>query len=130
LPLLLLLLLAALACATTLLPHMLCAPNACAGRRFDVVPESMAATNVNARALHRPVVLLFGDSLTERSMDPEGGWGATLAHFFARKVRRKVQFVHGHKSVTRLNLRNLCLVHCGSLISPERTNPSHIRRTS
>lgn len=25
-------------------------------------------------------------SLTERSFDPEGGWGAALAHHFARKL--------------------------------------------
>ena len=38
-------------------------------------------------ALGRPVALLFGDSLTERSMDSDGGWGAALYHHFARKVR-------------------------------------------
>eukprot|EP00879_Flechtneria_rotunda_P013486 GHRR01014080.1.p1 GENE.GHRR01014080.1~~GHRR01014080.1.p1 ORF type:complete len:266 (+),score=96.95 GHRR01014080.1:354-1151(+) len=37
-------------------------------------------------SLTRPVALLFGDSLTERSLDPEGGWGAALGHHFARKV--------------------------------------------
>lgn len=36
--------------------------------------------------LCRPAVLLFGDSLTERSLDPRGGWGAAVAHHFARKV--------------------------------------------
>lgn len=36
--------------------------------------------------LQRPRILLFGDSLTERSFDPEGGWGASLAHRYARKV--------------------------------------------
>jgi hypothetical protein len=33
------------------------------------------------------MLLLLHCSLTERSMDPDGGWGAALAHHFARKVR-------------------------------------------
>jgi hypothetical protein len=37
--------------------------------------------------VHRPKVILFGDSLTERSFDA-GGWGAALAHNYSRKVRR------------------------------------------
>jgi hypothetical protein len=36
-------------------------------------------------ALHRPKVILFGDSITERSFDA-GGWGAALAHNYSRKV--------------------------------------------
>jgi lysophospholipase L1-like esterase len=42
--------------------------------------------NEQPPVLARPAVLLFGDSLTERSLDPEGGWGAVVAHHFARKV--------------------------------------------
>ncbi|KAJ3701205.1 hypothetical protein LUZ61_004910 [Rhynchospora tenuis] len=33
----------------------------------------------------RPKLVLFGDSITEESFD-EGGWGASLAHLFARKA--------------------------------------------
>lgn len=36
--------------------------------------------------LVRPAILLFGDSLTERSLDPAGGWGAAMAHHFGRKA--------------------------------------------
>ena len=36
--------------------------------------------------MQRPIGLLFGDSLTERSMDSDGGWGAALYHHFSRKV--------------------------------------------
>jgi hypothetical protein len=28
-------------------------------------------------------------SLTERGMDPDGGWGAALAHHYARKVTQQ-----------------------------------------
>jgi hypothetical protein len=56
-------------------------------RRFAGVRAQMAAATPSDPVLYRPLLLLFGDSLTERSMDPDGGWGATLAHHFARKVR-------------------------------------------
>jgi lysophospholipase L1-like esterase len=34
----------------------------------------------------RPVVLLLGDSLTERGFDPDGGWAAALAHALTRRA--------------------------------------------
>jgi hypothetical protein len=37
--------------------------------------------------LQRPRIVLFGDSLTEKSFGV-GGWGATLANYYVRKVRR------------------------------------------
>eukprot|EP00775_Hariotina_reticulata_P015398 gene15398-biopygen16972 len=49
-------------------------------------PLSIPMANQQPPCLERPVVLLFGDSLTERSFDPEGGWGASLAHHYVRKV--------------------------------------------
>lgn len=42
--------------------------------------------NEQPEVLRRPVVLLFGDSLTERCFEPDGGWGAALAHHFGRKA--------------------------------------------
>ena len=33
----------------------------------------------------RPKIYLFGDSITEESFD-DGGWGASLANHFARRV--------------------------------------------
>lgn len=51
------------------------------------LPQTLPMANSMPPILHRPAVLLFGDSLTERSLDPEGGWGAVLAHYLARKVR-------------------------------------------
>ena len=34
----------------------------------------------------RPEFVLFGDSLTQKASDPEGGWAAALAHNYQRKV--------------------------------------------
>ncbi|KAK9828721.1 hypothetical protein WJX72_001713 [[Myrmecia] bisecta] len=34
----------------------------------------------------RPQFVLFGDSLTQQSFDPAGGWGASLADAYARKA--------------------------------------------
>jgi lysophospholipase L1-like esterase len=34
----------------------------------------------------RPVVLLVGDSLTERGFDPDGGWAAGIAHALSRRA--------------------------------------------
>lgn len=42
--------------------------------------------NTGAATLRRPKIVLFGDSLTERSFDPDGGWGAALAHGLYRRV--------------------------------------------
>jgi hypothetical protein len=58
--------------------------NAFLSRVYSSVPMA----SPQQALLHRPVVLLFGDSLTERSMEPAGGWGAAVAHHFARKARR------------------------------------------
>lgn len=33
----------------------------------------------------RRAIVLFGDSLTQRSFDPAGGWGAALAHAYGRR---------------------------------------------
>ncbi len=50
-------------------------------------PTSMAnPSNDLAPVAKRPVAMLFGDSLTQYSFDPNGGWGAALAHHFQRKV--------------------------------------------
>ena len=35
---------------------------------------------------NRPVILLIGDSLTEQSFNPYGGWGSTLADTFNRRA--------------------------------------------
>jgi hypothetical protein len=81
----------------------------------------MAATNTQPACLVRPVALLFGDrwgwtgsvctkrglscqhadctalpcfadaSLTQHSFDPDGGWGAALAHHYQRKVSSRRQ---------------------------------------
>lgn len=51
-----------------------------------LVPQLLHMANSQPPVLRRAVALLFGDSLTERSFDSEGGWGAGLAHHFARKV--------------------------------------------
>lgn len=53
-----------------------------AGRAVTSVPMA----NEQPPLLRRPAVLLFGDSLTERCFDAEGGWGAALAHRLARKA--------------------------------------------
>jgi len=34
----------------------------------------------------RRAIVLFGDSITQRSMAPDGGWGARLADAYQRKV--------------------------------------------
>ncbi len=43
------------------------------------------ATSETQIVLHRPKIVIFGDSLTERSFD-QGGWGAALQHNYSRKV--------------------------------------------
>ena len=40
----------------------------------------------SAEAMQRPEFVLFGDSLTQKASDPEGGWAAALAHNYQRKV--------------------------------------------
>lgn len=47
--------------------------------------SAMAMADPSAWVLHRPKLILFGDSLTERAMSM-GGWGASLAHTYMRKV--------------------------------------------
>ena len=52
------------------------------------VEEGFCPTDMNLESLKpgvRPAVMLFGDSLTQRSYE-EGGWGASLTHHYARKV--------------------------------------------
>jgi len=48
--------------------------------------RTAAMANDVPEVMQRPVGLLFGDSLTERSMDSDGGWGAALYHHFSRKL--------------------------------------------
>ena len=36
--------------------------------------------------MQRPKFALFGDSLTQKASDPQGGWAAALAHGYQRKV--------------------------------------------
>ena len=36
--------------------------------------------------MQRPHFVLFGDSLTQKASDPDGGWAASLAHDYQRKV--------------------------------------------
>lgn len=43
--------------------------------------------NCQRRCEMRPKIVLFGDSITEESFG-EGGWGASLAHLFARWVSK------------------------------------------
>jgi len=40
----------------------------------------------SAEAMQRPEFVLFGDSLTQKASDSEGGWAAALAHNYQRKV--------------------------------------------
>jgi hypothetical protein len=50
-------------------------------------PAAAAAeAGMSGASFLRPRFLLFGDSLTERSLSGERGWGASLAHTFFRKV--------------------------------------------
>lgn len=49
-------------------------------------PQASLPPNANTTIRSRPNFLLFGDSLTERSFDPSGGWGAALAHMYTRKA--------------------------------------------
>ena len=78
-----------LACTTTaLVASSLALRRApCSALRASHARQSAmpAAANDQPPLLRRPAVLLFGDSLTERCFE-EGGWGAALAHHFARKV--------------------------------------------
>ncbi len=62
--------------------------SACTGsvtqRAIDVC--SAAQTCWSAEAMQRPEFVLFGDSLTQKASDSEGGWAAALAHKYQRKV--------------------------------------------
>ncbi|KAI8466391.1 MAG: SGNH hydrolase-type esterase domain-containing protein [Monoraphidium minutum] len=53
---------------------------------YGAASPAPAMANEQPPILRRPAILLFGDSLTERSLDPQGGWGAALAHHYARKA--------------------------------------------
>jgi hypothetical protein len=44
------------------------------------------STFVMTPVLTRPRLVLFGDSLTERSYNPDGGWAAALSDYYCRKV--------------------------------------------
>jgi hypothetical protein len=48
------------------------------------VPVAVAVAGLDARP-ELPTIVLFGDSITEGSFDV-GGWGARLAHEYARKA--------------------------------------------
>ena len=60
-----------------------------------------AGSRMSGAVFLRPRFLLFGDSLTERSLSGERGWAASLAHTYFRKVcddgwkicRKDIQFV-------------------------------------
>ena len=39
-----------------------------------------------AETMQRPQFVLFGDSLTQKALDPDGGWAAAFAHDYQRKV--------------------------------------------
>ena len=41
----------------------------------------------SALGMLRPRFVLFGDSLTQKACDPDGGWAAGLAHKYQRKAR-------------------------------------------
>lgn len=41
----------------------------------------------SAHGMLRPQFVLFGDSLTQKACDPDGGWAAGLAHKYQRKAR-------------------------------------------
>lgn len=58
-------------------------------RRAPCAPPPDRPPHVTSKrppSLTRPAILLFGDSLTERSMEPEGGWGAALAFHYTQKA--------------------------------------------
>lgn len=70
----------------------LSSPPSSASVIFAMPPPSSAgatraATPTSTPPLaRRPVVLLLGDSLTERGFDPDNGWAAALAHALSRRA--------------------------------------------
>ncbi|XP_063601893.1 isoamyl acetate-hydrolyzing esterase 1 homolog [Penaeus indicus] len=51
-----------------------------------------------ARVVKWPKILLFGDSLTQRSLSPEGCWGALLADHFQRRADVVVRGFSGYNT--------------------------------
>jgi hypothetical protein len=51
-------------------------------RAYD---DEMTLASNGSFILQRPRIVLFGDSLTERGFEA-GGWAASLAHYYGRRV--------------------------------------------
>lgn len=51
------------------------------------VPAQVVAQARKPAYMLRPQFVLFGDSLTQKASDPQGGWAAALAHNYQRKAR-------------------------------------------
>lgn len=45
-----------------------------------------------------PRFVLFGDSITQQSFSPNGGWGASIAHYYARKADVVLRGYSGYNS--------------------------------
>lgn len=58
----------------------------------------------NSPVVSFPKVILFGDSLTQKSMHPESNWGALVADFLARKCDVIVRGFSGYNSRKALTL--------------------------
>ena len=51
------------------------------------VPAQVTAQTYKPAQMLRPQFVLFGDSITQKASDPQGGWAAALAHNYQRKAR-------------------------------------------
>ena len=59
---------------------------------------SGVANNVRTPVVTYPKVILFGDSLTQKSMNPESNWGSLIADFLARKCDVIVRGFSGYNT--------------------------------
>eukprot|EP00798_Chlamydomonas_sp_ICE-L_P006097 gene6097-2694_t len=62
--------------------------------------------------LNRPKFILFGDSLTQRSMSSEGGWGAALAHNYGRKADVVIRGYGGYNTRGALPMLDSIFEEC------------------
>ncbi len=61
-------------------------------RATDVCSAEQTCRSV-LEAMQRPEFVLFGDSLTQKASDSEGGWAAALAHNYQRKVAPRPRLI-------------------------------------
>lgn len=81
------------------------------GVNFVLIPKlavgvvrSSAMTTTKLPVRSKPRIVLFGDSLTERSFNPAGGWGAALADYYSRKADIVVRGFGGYNTRWSLHL--------------------------